>query len=803
MGERIWQMMTKEFIQIFRDPRLRAVILFMPLLQTIIFGYAINIDVYNVRVAIYDLDRSSASRAFTDSLVRSGYFSLVSPPEKDEDLARILDHGKASLVIQINAGFEQQLQGGNRAEVLMLIDGSDANTASIVQSYIARIIQQYSIEWIKDHPNSAVSLHALTRGVKLESRTWFNDTLVSRNFYIPGVIAILLTLVTLTMTSMSIVREKEIGTMEQLIVTPITRVQFVIGKTLPYILIGLFDVIGILLVSAYWFEVPIRGNLVLLFFAISLYLLTTLGLGLFVSTISNTQQEAMLSAFMMYFPLVLLSGFIFPIANMPAPIQWLSAINPLKHFLIIIRGIFLKGIGLGVLWPQMLALASIGAIVLWQATRRFHKTLGAIVITALGVLTGSDAQAGEALTLETCLEIALDDSPLARAADEGVNIAQGEVSKAEALFYPNIEARAHYNRFQTHAFLPTSPLFDNVPTFIGPTNDWQGGIAGKYLLYDNGRSRALLKAANSLHAQAREEAQKILHEIALRVSMAFYSLAAQMEIHNVSLLQLKRAEEHAKLAAERKEVGAIPRSDLLRIEVEVAESRQALAKSENDLRVATGNLNIAMGIPPETPLTIAPESKETRPIADDALEAAIATALTLRSEILAAKQHLHALAQNICANKSALGPKLTAQGCFGYRDIMFPPRDKDWLLGVALEWPLVVGQTAQAGVSQARAQWHKAQAELDQLRLQIRQQVWDAHSRLKAAYENIQTTSARLENARETVRLIEERYKTDAATTSDLLDTQAALSRAEAAFVESQWSYHLSHAIFVWSQGLR
>lgn len=163
--------------------------------------------------------------------------------------------------------------------------------------------------------------------------------------------------------------------MEQLIVTPITRVQFVAGKTLPYILLGLFNVLGILLVSAFWFEVPIRGNLLLLFFAVSLYLLTTLGLGLFVSTISNTQQEAMLSAFMFYFPLILLSGFIFPVENMPKAIQWLTILNPLKYFLIIIRGIFLKGVGIAILWPELLSLAAIGAVIFWQATRRFHKTL--------------------------------------------------------------------------------------------------------------------------------------------------------------------------------------------------------------------------------------------------------------------------------------------------------------------------------------------------------------------------------------------------------------------------------------------
>lgn len=367
MFERVWHMMLKEFLQIFRDVRLRTVILLMPLLQTIIFGYAINIDVRDIRLAVLDQDQSAASRNFVHSLVNSGYFILSQSLEKESQIAEQLDQGRVSIVLQIRSGFESSMKVGDSHALLAIIDGSDANTASIVRSYITRVAAQQAL--------AINPVMSRPQAVRLQSRAWFNETLISRNFYIPGLIGILLTLTTLTLTSMSIVREKEIGTMEQLIVTPINRVEFIAGKTLPYILIGLFNVIGILFVSAYWFEVPIRGNLVLLFVAISLYLLTTLGIGLFVSTISNTQQEAMLSAFMFYFPLVLLSGFIFPVYNMPKLIQWLSVINPLKYFLVIIRGIFLKGIGVQVLWPELLALMAIGLVVFWQAIRRFHKTL--------------------------------------------------------------------------------------------------------------------------------------------------------------------------------------------------------------------------------------------------------------------------------------------------------------------------------------------------------------------------------------------------------------------------------------------
>lgn len=372
MFERVWQMMIKEFLQIFRDVRLRTVILLMPLLQTIIFGYAINIDVRDIRIAVLDQDRSTASRNFVQSLVNSGYFLLSDSLDENAEITDELDKGEASIVLQIRPGFEAAMNSGKPTPVLAIIDGSDANTASIIRSYLSRVAAQQAQSVAMERSGHAV---LKAPSIRLQSRAWFNENLISRNFYIPGLIAILLTLTTLTMTSMSIVREKEIGTMEQLIVTPISRVEFLAGKSLPYILIGFFNVIGILLVSAYWFEVPIRGNPFLLFFAIGLYLLTTLGIGLYVSTISNTQQEAMLSAFMFYFPLVLLSGFIFPVYNMPKLIQWLTVINPLKYFLVVIRGIFLKGVGLQVLWPELLALMAIGIVVFWQAIRRFHKTL--------------------------------------------------------------------------------------------------------------------------------------------------------------------------------------------------------------------------------------------------------------------------------------------------------------------------------------------------------------------------------------------------------------------------------------------
>jgi ABC-2 type transport system permease protein len=209
----------------------------------------------------------------------------------------------------------------------------------------------------------------------MESRAWFNENLESRNFYVPGVIALLVMVITLLLTSMAVVREKEIGTMEQIMVTPITAKEFILGKTTPFALISFVDVLLISLVGVYWFDVPIRGNLLLLLAATGFYLMTTLGMGLFISTVSRTQQQAMMSAFFFQFPATLLSGFVFPIANMPEVVQWLTYFNPLRYFLVIIRGIFLKGVGVTILWPHLLALAVMGSIILWSASKRFKKTM--------------------------------------------------------------------------------------------------------------------------------------------------------------------------------------------------------------------------------------------------------------------------------------------------------------------------------------------------------------------------------------------------------------------------------------------
>jgi ABC-2 type transport system permease protein len=375
MWGRLKQILIKEFIQILRDPRSRGVVFAMPVIQMVLFGYAVTTDVKNVALAVYDLDNTVASRELIARFVRSGYFHIAFRAEQEDQVQSLLDRGRVQALIRLNRGFEEDLKAGRTAPVQLIVDGTDSNTAAIVLNYGARIVAPYSQGLLYERLVRTRGLNRPPGLVDLESRAWFNENLESRNFYVPGVIALLVMIITLLLTSMAVVREKEMGTMEQILVTPITSGEFILGKTIPFALISFIDVLLITLVGVFWFEVPIRGSLFLLFLATGLYVLTTLAVGLFISTVSRTQQQAMMSAFFFNFPAVLLSGFVFPIANMPEAVQWLTYLNPLRYFLVIIRGVFLKGVGPVVLWPQMTALAVMGVTVLWLASRRFKKTM--------------------------------------------------------------------------------------------------------------------------------------------------------------------------------------------------------------------------------------------------------------------------------------------------------------------------------------------------------------------------------------------------------------------------------------------
>jgi len=375
MFERIKHMLIKEFIQILRDPKLKIVIFVIPTLQVLAFGYAVNLDVKNISTAVYDLDHTQASRELIARFMESGYFEIKEYVNNESRGRDLIDQGKAQVMLRLDKGFEQDLLAGKSAHAQIIVDGTDSNTASVALNYSTKIASQFSQQILITRTSRLTGSPLEAGQIDMQTRAWFNDNLESRNFYVPGVIANIIMIVTLVLTSAAVVREKEIGTMEQIMVTPITPVEFILGKTVPFALIGFIDVIVIALVGVLWFKVPIRGNLLILLVATGLYLLTTLGIGLFISTISSTQQQAMMSTFFFNFPSMLLSGFVFPVASMPVVIQWFTYLNPLRYYIVVIRGIFLKGVGINILWPYMAALAVIGIIVMTMASLRFHKTL--------------------------------------------------------------------------------------------------------------------------------------------------------------------------------------------------------------------------------------------------------------------------------------------------------------------------------------------------------------------------------------------------------------------------------------------
>ena len=375
---RILHLMRKEFLELRQDPRLFGVVILAPIIQLNVLGYAATTDVKDVPIAIVDADRSTASRNLVHRFETSSNFKIVAMSGSTAEIDRYLDRGEAWMAISIPPNFGQALAAGRNATVQVAADGTDSNSTTVALGYAQALIGGYSQDLaaatLRQRPGATAAATAL---VTPEIRVWFNPRLESRDFMIPGIVALLLLVVTTNLSAMAIVREKELGTLEQLSVTPLARWELITGKLLPYAAIGIIDVVLVLVVAIYWFEIPMRGSIALLFGMCLIYLLSTLGLGLFVSTISRTQQQAMMtSIFFFLMPMIYLSGFIFPIENMPAWIQPFTYLIPLRYFLVIVRGIFLKGIGLEVLWPQALALFAWGTAVLALATLRSSKRLG-------------------------------------------------------------------------------------------------------------------------------------------------------------------------------------------------------------------------------------------------------------------------------------------------------------------------------------------------------------------------------------------------------------------------------------------
>ena len=364
----------KELLQVRQDRRMLGISLVAPILQVLVLGYAATTDIKDSVLVVHDQDRTAQSRELIREFTTSGYFLYEHAAERSSDLDRAIEHGDASVGLVIPPGFGRDLMAGASPQVQMVFDGSDANTANVLLSYATQIVTAYSASAAR--PGS-VHVQGVAAGMIVpEPRVWFNPDLKSSNFMVPGVVALVLMIITMTLTSLAIVKEKEIGTLEQLLVSPIRPSELILGKLIPFVLIGFVDVVVVLALAHYWFEVPMAGSLPLLFGLSALFILTTLGLGLFISTIAKSQQQAMLIAqFFFFMPFIYLSGFAFPIANMPEIIQYITYVIPLRYFLDIVRGVFLKGAGIGELWPQALALLALGILILSLSVARFRETL--------------------------------------------------------------------------------------------------------------------------------------------------------------------------------------------------------------------------------------------------------------------------------------------------------------------------------------------------------------------------------------------------------------------------------------------
>jgi len=372
VGFLIW----KELIELRGDPRLFGVVVLAPIIQLFMLGYAATTDVRNVPVVVADADRSAASRSLIERFSASPNFSVIAVVSGFNDIDPYLERGVAWMALAIPPEYGESLGAGRPQTLQVIADGSDANSSNVALGYATNLIAGYAQELSVEHAASLPGAGSMPprKGIDARVRVWFNPRLESHDFMIPGVLALLLLVVTTNLSSMGIVREKELGTLEQLNVTPLRRWQLIVGKLLPYAFIGMIDAFLVIAVAVLWFQIPLRGSVWLLLALTLIYLLTTLGLGLFVSTVSSTQQQAMMTTtFFFLTPMIYLSGFVFPIENMPPVIQFVTYLIPLRYFLVIVRSIFLKGVGLETLWPQVAALTAWGVAILALAIARSTK----------------------------------------------------------------------------------------------------------------------------------------------------------------------------------------------------------------------------------------------------------------------------------------------------------------------------------------------------------------------------------------------------------------------------------------------
>jgi ABC-2 type transport system permease protein len=376
MWRRIVSLLVKEFIQLRRDVWARFRLTVPPIVQVIVFGYAATFEVFGVSTAVLDLDHSQESRDLISRFTFSKRFHLVEIGRAQSDIEATIDRGAATVGLVIHAGFAQLLRKGQSAPVQVVVDGTNSNTALIALGYINDVAATFSHTYSENAAQRLLGDKAPRKfRVTLQARPWFNPSLNSRWFFVPGVIATLTLVIVVNLTSFAVVREREVGTLEQIMVTPIRPLEFIIGKTIPFFVVGFGLVALIAAIAILWFSIPFTGNPFVLLLGTSLYLLSVLGIGLLISTLCKTQQQAFATNFFVINPMFTLSGFSFPIPSMPDALQWLTVIDPVRYYLVIIRGTFLKGVGLDVLWPQMLGLAILATLMLAACVFRFRKSL--------------------------------------------------------------------------------------------------------------------------------------------------------------------------------------------------------------------------------------------------------------------------------------------------------------------------------------------------------------------------------------------------------------------------------------------
>jgi ABC-2 type transport system permease protein len=374
MIHRIKQMLIKEFLQMLRDPRMRMVILGMPVIQLVVMAFALTTDVTDIRTALLDMDKTPSSREMISDFTSSRHFQIVKVINSQQEITDLLDKGLVRAVIHIPSGFEQTIFNGSTAQVQVLSDGSDSNTTAIVQGYAGRIVQAYSDKKLIQQIGRKGMTPPQAR-VDTVERAWFNANQESKYYYVPSLIAVMLFIFSLLLTSIGIVKEKEIGTIEQVMVTPIRKIEFILGKTIPYMVTGYISMTIMLCVAYLVFDIHVKGNLALFYVLSGLYLFGNMGIALIISASAATQQQAMLTSFLILMPCVMLSGFMFPIKNMPDLVQYATFLNPMRWYLEILRGIVMKGVGISVLWPAIVAQAFLAVSFISIAWARFSKTL--------------------------------------------------------------------------------------------------------------------------------------------------------------------------------------------------------------------------------------------------------------------------------------------------------------------------------------------------------------------------------------------------------------------------------------------